>query len=55
MAWEVRHFNFGVGEEVAYLIKHPKKNKSLYSLFVDLFKKSPKEKTLSPKEKGVKG
>ena len=56
MAWEARHFNVGVGEEVAYLIKNPKRNnKPLYSLFLDLFKKSSKGINESPSEKIVKG
>ena len=56
MAWEARHFNFGVGEEFAYLIKQPKKkSNSLYSFFTDLFKNPEKRKTSSLKEQGVKG
>ena len=56
MAWEARHFNFGVGEESAYLIKQPeKKNNSLYSLFSYLFNYPKKNKKSSSKEKIVKG
>ena len=56
MAWEARHFNFGVGEESAYLIKQPeKKSNSLYSLFSYLFKKPKRNKKSSSKEKIVKG
>ena len=56
MAWEARHFNFGVGEEFAYLIKQPKKkSNSLYSFFTDLFKNIEKRKTSSLKEQRVKG
>ena len=56
MAWEARHFNFGVGEESAYLIKQPeKKSNSLYSLFSYLLKKPTKNKKSLSKEKIVKG
>ena len=56
MAWESRHFNFGVGEESAYLIKEPdKKNNSFYSLFAILFKALKKDKPPSSCEKVVKG
>ena len=56
MAWEARHFNFGVGEEFAYLIKQPKKkSNSLYSFFIGIFKNSEKRKTSSLKEIRAKG
>ena len=56
MAWEARHFNVGVGEEAAYLIKNPKRNnKPLYSLLLGLFKKSSKRINESPTKKNIKG
>ena len=56
MAWEARHFNIGVGEESAYLIKEPeKKSNSFYSLFAILFKTLKKDKTPSSSENVVKG
>ena len=56
MAWEARHFNFGVGEEFAFLITQPKKkSNSLYSFFTDLFNNSEKRKTSSLKQPRAKG